>query len=355
MPDVEQTDPEGYDAILMAGDRASYKAVYGENKAFLEIEGVPVILYVLSALERSRRVSRVFVVGPRERILRALEAHGARMGIRKPVVVLEQAETVLENARMAFLATLPEGVPQSRLEDKAVLVLGGDIPLVTGAELDEFIQACDLTRYDYVLGMTSAGAMKAYHPPADGSGPGIRFAYFCFRDGKERQNNLHMIRVLRVLNERMVHAMYRFRYQQRWRNVARLLWDLLRESGVTVRVVALFVLLHLCRVLDRREGRVREALQRFLRRFLVKPRMEQDVSRILGARFGTALTTLGGAALDVDNERDFQVIKQRFRGWMSLQAARIGPGGGEGRAAGAPGGPAPLSRAGNGPRAGQAG
>ncbi len=328
MPDAN-IEPAEFDAILLAGDRGAYKAVYGENKAFLEIEGVPVIMYVLSALQQSRSVSRVFVVGPRERISRTLQEHGKRMGIRKEVIVLEQVETMLENVRMAFSAALQEEGREggSALdEDKTVLVLSSDLPLLTGAELDEFIRKSDLSRYDYIAGMTSEGTLKPYYPPSDGSGPGVHFAYFCFSETRERQNNLHMVRVLRVLNERLIQKMYQFRYQKRWLNILRLLWDLLKEPEVTFRVVFKFVILHLCRVLDRWKGGMLEKLQHVFRRALIKAEIEKDVSRIIKARFGSVLTTFGGAALDVDNEQDFQVIKQRYRVWMERQTARIGDG-----------------------------
>lgn len=324
---------DGFDAILMAGDRGAYRSVYGENKAFLEIEGLPVIVHVLRALLRSRAVSRVFIVGPGERISAVLEKHGRHLEPKKDVRVIEQSDTMLRNAQKAFEATLPpearEGVPgcatvRQRYEDKAALILGGDIPLLTAAELDEFIEKSDLSRYDYVLGMTREEALVPYYPRPGRPGSGIRFAYFCFRDSRERQNNLHLIRVLRVFNRDLIQTMYRFRYQQRLRNIVKLGWSILRLPDFTLRVFLKFVLLHLSRMLDRRPGGVRGALQTFFRRFLRKAEMQQDLSRILKARVGTAVTSFGGAALDVDNESDFQVIKRRYRDWMERQEALAG-------------------------------
>jgi GTP:adenosylcobinamide-phosphate guanylyltransferase len=331
----EAGETDGFDAIVMAGDRGAYKPVYAENKAFLEIEGVPVLLHVLSAIERSRRVSRVFIVGPGQRISAALDTHGARMGLRKPYVVVDQARTMLENAQKAFAATLPEEAREdspeaervrARFEDKAVLIMGSDIPLVTPAELDEFVEVCDLSSYDYILGMTGEKSLESYYPRPGWPGSGIRFAYFCFRDSRERQNNLHMIRVLRVFNRQLIQKMYQFRYQQRWKNILQLGRELLREPEVTPRVVFKFVLLHLCRLLDRLAWRPLAKVQLFLRRFLVKEVMQEDLSRILKSRFGSAVTSFGGAALDVDNERDFQVIKHRYRDWMDYQESLAGLG-----------------------------
>ena len=113
--------------------------------------------------------------------------------------------------------------------------------------------------------------------------------------------------------------MYQFRYQQRWRNILELGWRILRSPEVTVRVMLKFVLLHVSRMLDRRGGRFSKMMQTFFRRLLSKEEMQGDLSRMLKSRFGTAVTTFGGAALDVDNEQDFQVIKQRYKDWMDHQ------------------------------------
>ena len=157
MPDQAEKSTQGFDAIVMAGDRGAYKPVYHENKAFLEIDGIPVLLYVLAALQRARHVARVFVAGPADRISQALDRHRDRLDPAKEIHVVPQADTMLENALKAFHATLPaeaqQGVAGSqraraRLEDKAVLILGADIPLVTPEELDEFVERSDLSRFD---------------------------------------------------------------------------------------------------------------------------------------------------------------------------------------------------------------
>jgi hypothetical protein len=314
----------GFDAVVMAGDRGAYRPVYGKNKALLEIDGAPVLAHLLSALQRSRHVSRIFVVGPREEIAEALARSGDRAHGPKEVRVVGQWETVLENAWNTFLITLssdaPEGrVPpaedlEKRFADRVVLFLGADIPLLTPEEVDEFIQGCDLTRYDYLLGTTPEEALAPYYPEPEK--PGIRFAYFCFRDSRERQNNLHLIRVFRVVNREIIQKMYQYRHQRRWWSVARLLWTLLRARAVTFTMVLKFLLLHLCLVLDRGFARMPQS---FLRRFLAKQGIEQDVSRVLGARFGSVVTTYGGAALDVDSEEQFEIIRGRFREWTAFQ------------------------------------
>ncbi len=310
------------DAVVMAGDRNGYRAVCGENKALLEIEGKPVIAHVVEALRRCRYVARIFIVGPRERIAEALGED--RRGEGPEVVLVEQRGSVLENAWKAFLATLPGVAPEegavseeslrARYGDKVVLFLGADLPLLTPYELEEFIEGCDMDRYDYVLGLTAEESLRPYYP---GEGkPGIKLAYFHFRDSLERQNNLHMARVFRVVNRDYAQLMYRFRYQRKWWNVFSLLWVLLRMPELRAGMVARFCLLHLSRVLG---GIPWIPLQLIPRRFLRKERLERDVGLLLRTRFGSRTTTYGGAALDVDDVEHLEVIRLRFQEWRAYQ------------------------------------
>jgi len=298
--------------------------VHGENKALLEIAGAPLLTHVISALQRSPRVARIFVVGPYERITAALDRQSGRVAGPKQVIVVEQRETLIENAWQGFLATLPSQgrngnlLSEQDLErcygEKAVLYLGADSPLLTADEVDEFIAGWAPERFDYILGTTPEWALEPYYPKP--GRPGIRLAYFCFRESRERQNNLHLIRVFRVINLGIIQKMYQYRHQRRALNIARMLWALLRTKDVTFSMLVKFLLLHVCRLLD---GRVVRLLQRFLARFLVKERIEQDLSRVLKIRFRCVTTTYGGAALDVDNEEHFEIIQSRFQEWMEFQ------------------------------------
>lgn len=315
-----------FDAIVMAGDRGSYKPVYGTHKALLRIAGEPVLSYVLSALDQCRYVARMFVVGPKERIGRSLEGSRLAGGIRKELVLLDQWGSLLENAWNTFLATLAvAGSPltlssdeeedlRRRHEDRAALVLGSDMPLLTPYELEEFVDGCDLDRHDFFLGTTSEEVLRAYGPQA--GTPGVRFAHFCFRDSKERQNNLHLIRFFRVVNRQYAQLMYRYRYQRRWANIVALFVRLLRLPEVRAGMVARFFLLHAARVADQKGWR---GLLKLARRALPKARIEQDISCLLQTRFASVPTTYGGAALDVDNEEHFEIIRMNFLRWRAYQ------------------------------------
>src|SRR5438132_14011147 len=59
------------DVIVTAGDRHASRPVLGDNKAFLLVAGVPVINYVLSAIEQARCTARICVVGDTDRVISA--------------------------------------------------------------------------------------------------------------------------------------------------------------------------------------------------------------------------------------------------------------------------------------------
>ena len=108
----ERNDPrQSLDAVVLAGDRGAYKPVCGENKALLQIEGVPVISYVVGALQRCKYVKRIFVVGPRERLLAALESKAIEEKGEKEVIVVGQWDSFFRNGWNTFLATLPSKGP----------------------------------------------------------------------------------------------------------------------------------------------------------------------------------------------------------------------------------------------------
>ena len=46
------------------------------------------------------------------------------------------------------------------------------------------------------------------------------------------------------------------------------------------------------------------------------------MGRILGIRFGTAVTDRGGAALDIDNADDLATAEVRYEEWMRIQENR---------------------------------
>lgn len=312
------------DVIVTAGDRTASRPVLGESKAFLPLNGVPLLNYVISALERAQCTGRIFVVGDTARLAAALAVpHSPVRGLR-PVHLLEQGNTLYENAWNAFLTTLPGYTPEtdwrSYLDtpavDKAVLVVPGDIPLAIPEEIDAFVAGCDLTHYDYCLGMSSEAVLQAYYPQADR--PGIQMAYFTMRDLRARQNNLHLVKPLRLGNRHYIQKVYEFRYQREWRNILRVIWELCRAQNGSLRVAAYFLCLHAARTLTTL-GLQHLRLLRPL--FLELPVVASVFSQLLQTRFTAVLTPYGGCTLDVDNAEHYAAICANFPQWIAHQQA----------------------------------
>jgi GTP:adenosylcobinamide-phosphate guanylyltransferase len=315
---------QNLDVIVTAGDRHASRPVLGDNKAFLPLAGVPVINYVLSAIEQARCTARIFVVGDTARLRAALAVPNTPVRGTRPLYLLEQGHTLYENAWNAFLHTLPDYTPgmdwrlymDTPAVDKAVLVMPGDIPLATPAEIDAFVDGCDLSRYDYCLGLSTEAVLQAYYPQ-DGR-PGIQMAYFTLRDLHARQNNLHLVRPFRLGNRHYIQKVYNFRYQREWRNIVRMIWELCTTQHGSLRVAYYYLYLHMARLLTMLGWQHYPLFRPF---FLEMPVVASAFSQLLQTRFTAVLTPYGGCALDIDNAEHYAAVCANFERWRAHQYA----------------------------------
>ena len=246
--------PQRFDVVIAAGNRRASRAVLGTNKIVLPVAGAPVITHVLSAVERAECTDRIFVVGDVRELEQALAStHSPFQGLC-PLHLIEQYQTFYENVWEGFLRTLPDYDPNARWQiymdrpevDKAVLFMSGDIPLATPQEIDAFVAACDLSRFDYFLGVTPETMLRAYYPRQ--GRPGITMSYFTLRNLRIRQNNLHLVRPFRLGNRFYIEKMYEYRYQKEWHNIAKLSWELFGKQRSSWQFVGAFLRLHAARV-----------------------------------------------------------------------------------------------------------
>ena len=305
-------------AIVPAGDRGKSHPVFGKNKAFLEIRGVPVVTRVVMALDAAKSVSEIYIVGPKDRLEETLSG----VDIAKPLRFFEQGATLYENVWGAVLETLPsyrrgetvEAIAKGPDAEGVALVTGADMPLLTGAEIDEFASKCDMENYDYVLGMTGEEDLEHYYP--SGGRPGIHPASMHFREGNLRQNNLHMVRSFKIINLPYLQTLYDLRYQKEFWNMARLGWVILNKEEGGWGTLGNLLLMQLSLTSERLHlGFLRD----FFRNRTALDSVTDCISRLLKTRFTVARTTLGGAALDVDCESDYEAIEERFSEWMDHQ------------------------------------
>lgn len=322
-------------AIVVAGDKGKSHPVFGKNKAFLEVDGLPIFVRVIQALGGAKSVSEIYIVGPRQRLDETFRDVDIYSKVAKPIHALDQRLTLYENVWHAFLETLPSyrrGVPTEEImegpdADAVVLIVAADMPLLTGAEVDEFVSKCDMETYDYVVGMTVEEDLKHYYPHSGKTG--IRLAYMHFKEGNFRQNNMHMVRPFKVHNRHYLQTMYDLRYQKEFGNIVRFAWEILKKKEGGWTALGYYSLLQLSLLFARlRLGFLRD----MVRQVTHTDSVIRCISKLLKTRVGYAFTSLGGSALDVDKEREYEAVKARFSEWMDFQrekmqivSARVGP------------------------------
>jgi CTP:molybdopterin cytidylyltransferase MocA len=302
---------------MAAGDRGRARPVLGVNKGLLELAGAPVFTHVLASLEQSPWVDRIYIVGPREKYLEALERPNIPFRGTKQVEVLQQRETLYQNIWQAFEKLLEDEVDREGSVDPesiVAMIVPCDIPLLVPEEVNEFVMGCDMSRHDYVVGITSSETLSRYYPQKHRRG--IRLMCFHVREGSYRQNNLHLVRPLKVGNRHYIQKIYDYRLQREWSSIVRLLWEMFKVEEATLATATWYTLLHLAAMLHRVP---RVGLYRIPAWCMTKDRLERSVSRLLRTRFSTVETHLGGAALDIDTPEHYGIIQENFEAWINMQ------------------------------------
>ena len=115
-----------FEAVVLAGGEGNDPLALQQgvhNKAFISLQGRPLIGYILTALARSYSLQKIVVVGPKEG-LTALQAHGYSF---KPVFTGNGS--MLDNIARGLREVDPKNL---------CLLSTGDIPLVSAAIIEAF-------------------------------------------------------------------------------------------------------------------------------------------------------------------------------------------------------------------------
>lgn len=303
------------DCVITAGEGRAAKKVFGRNKTLLEVDGKPILRHIVEVLRACEAIGEIVVVGSTADFTPVIGD--------LPVKIVEQKRNLMENGWEGFLQTIPEyrrtGVLTEAIvrdyRDKPILGVPGDVPLITVAEVSEFIGRCDMERFDYCAGITAEEILNAFGPRK--GMPGIKMATFHTRDGNFRQNNLHVARPFVLFSSiDLVLKAYEYRYQRKLGNILRALLEIVRlgpgRVGTTLMV---YIDLQIAAGLS---ALGLERAARVVSWPLTRRSIERVVSSLIKARFRLVETTVGGAALDVDNERDYMTLSVMYRDWMNL-------------------------------------
>jgi len=302
------------DAVIVAGDGRAARKVFKQNKALLDVAGKPILRHIIEVLKACDEISRVVVVGPKDKFLDAVGD--------MDVMIVEQKRSLAENAWEGFLMTIPEYRDTMVLTDeiiqqyrnKHVLFLSGDIPLLSARELKQFISLCDMDEYDYIAGITSEEILKLFGPRK--GRPGIKMATFHTRDGNFRQNNLHMARPFLLISQiDLILKVYEYRYQREIINIFRILAEIIRLGrGKVGKTLFFYLLLQISAGLSTIGL---DSLAQMVCYPITIEKMRGLFSSILSVRAQIIETTVGGAALDVDNEKDFMTLSVMYKDWLN--------------------------------------
>ncbi len=319
-PKPLRDEPPAYgtpvDAIVLSGTHQNpRRLVQGRNKAFLEIEGRALVRHVADALAGAREVGRIYVVGPPEELAAVLE------GCPR-VVCVPQEGKLLSNgwaAVRAMEADHPE-LPPERVNERPLLLISCDLPLVTSAAIDDFlVRAARLDREGEVtnamiVGVAEDAALRPFY--GVGSHGGVERPLVQMNEGLYRLSNLYVMRPRKLEHSEFLQTSFSLRKAKDWRNVMGLVFSLFSQKGgwfaawMTCR-------LQLTAMLRHGQGR----LYRRLRRGNTFEKAERGVSTVLGGPVRVLDSPYGGLSLDVDDEEDYRILAGNYREWLAITRA----------------------------------
>jgi GTP:adenosylcobinamide-phosphate guanylyltransferase len=161
------------DAIVTAGGipqpgEPLYEQTRGISKALLDVNGKPMIQWVLDALEGATTIERVVVIGL-----------GLESGIvcSKIVACLPNQGSMVNNIKAGVFKVVEINPANSH-----VLLVSSDIPGITPAMVDWMVQACMTSSLDAYYGVIARPVMEAAFPSSHRSYTRLRDMEICGSD-----------------------------------------------------------------------------------------------------------------------------------------------------------------------------
>jgi len=309
--------PFPLDAIVLAGTHQNPKRLIGgRNKAFLKVGGRVLLLYVIDALLAAENVDQVFVVGPAEELLEVLAGYSSK------VHVIDQRGKMMTNCWAGIEASEDRHRHETDvpLNERPLLIISSDLPLVTSRSVDDFVRRCALQDnaseepYAILAGVVNEPGVTPFHP-SDGR-PGIKRPFVELEFGRLRLANIYVGRPRKLANQEFLQTGFSYRKAKDWRNVVALTFNFFKSQGgwhaawLTVRI-------QITLMLSKGKG----YWYKRLRKGNTRERVEKSVGEVLGGRVRIVITPYGGLSLDVDDEEDFRILNSCYEDWASITAA----------------------------------
>ena len=305
------------DAIVLAGTpRDPKRTILGKNKAFLDIDGRPLLQHVLDALMGTKSIADIFVVGPVEQMSKVLT------NLSDEIHLIQQEGNILANGWAGVHAS--ESLHAEDGNDAAamrpILVITCDLPVISSFSVDDFVARCadEDQASDKPCGLMVGVADEAGLAPfcPDGDKPGIVRPFVQLDFARIRLANIHVARPRLLTHQEILRTGFSYRKAINWKNVVGLAFSFLSQEG-GLRSAWLTLRLQATALAARRGGR----LYRFLRRGNTRNRVEACTSKVLGCPLRLIITPFGGLSLDVDDAGDLRVLDQRYHDWMAIHKA----------------------------------
>jgi GTP:adenosylcobinamide-phosphate guanylyltransferase len=174
------------DAIITAGgmtqpDEPLYPLSGAGYKALLDINGKPMVQWVLDAISASQRIDRVVVVGL---------PPGTPLECRQPLGTLEDRGDAVDNVSAGVAYLLKDSSA-----DEKVLLVSADIPAITAEMLDWLVDRVGESDHDLYYNVIRREVMEQRYPESKRTYIRLKDGYFCGGDAsairKQIATNAH--------------------------------------------------------------------------------------------------------------------------------------------------------------------
>jgi len=243
------------DVIILAGAPAGPEMDPGgvlKSRAMIQLGDKTMLQWVVDALQSAASVGRIAAVGH-------VEAEGLDL-------VLEPGDDIMSNMKRGI---------EALKTDKPVLIVSSDVPLLTSAAVDDFIDQAEKLGVDLAYPIITKDNCEARYP-------GFKRTYLKTADGVFTGGNIMLVRPDFIFrNWESISAAYGARKH---------VLELARMIGICVlfRVIAAQVF----------PGALKVSM------------LERAVSRMLGARMAAVVSAYPEIGEDVDKPSDVEAVKR---------------------------------------------
>lgn len=248
-----------FDVVVLAGTgKASEltRCQQVDNKAFIRIEGRPLLAFVLEALRAAPEVGRIAMVGPQEGLAYLTGEYEA--------IAVQETGSIPGNILAGYRALLPS---------KQFLLATADIPLLTAAAVSDFLESAKPYLYDFYYPIVT-------REDSERRFPGVVRTYARLREGAFTGGNIFLLNPDKV--EVAMPRLHRF---IAWRKSP------LRLAGI---LGPLFIL-------------------KFLSKRLTIEEVERRLQDLFGLSGKAIISRYPEIGTDVDKPSDLELVRKALR------------------------------------------